>query len=57
MSSRFLEFLLKETKDHHEACGCGPCCALSGWSAEDEVEQLKKEKSDATKTSKDSSRS
>jgi hypothetical protein len=41
--SKFLTELLTLTEGHHPACGCGPCCCLSGWSEEDEKAQLEAE--------------
>lgn len=34
--SQAFQDLVRKTKTHHPACGCGACCALSGWSVEDD---------------------
>lgn len=41
--SKVLSDMLETTKDHHPACGCGVCCAVSGWSEQDEANALNKE--------------
>lgn len=42
--SKYLANLLESTQDHHVACGCGPCLALSGWTKKDETDALKQER-------------
>lgn len=39
MSQQLLN-LWDQVRHHHSACGCGACCALSGWGIEDEVNAL-----------------
>lgn len=43
LRSKFLQYLLSNTENHHPACGCTPCVALSGWSIQDEKDELIKE--------------
>lgn len=36
--------LFKLSLEHHDACGCGLCCAVSGWDSSDDAAALKNEK-------------
>lgn len=42
--SKAFQALAEETREHHPACGCGPCLALSYWDSTDELRALAAER-------------